>query len=426
VSLAPQRRVAFLFNHEHIHQIAHAGPVAFELSRRHPQLAVELLASSTQQLAALAELAARFPGQRCAVRAIGEGPRSARVAALGRWFAPLRKLAVLRDNAQSFATFDAIVVPEKTSLRIRRLPGCAHVKLIHTRHGAGDREIGFDAASREFDLVLVSGEKIRRRLADAGTLAPRHAVVGYPKFDAVAPLASARPRLFSNDRPTVLYNPHCSPHLSSWYAMGREILEFFRHSDAYNLIFAPHVMMFRRRLQVSVDKLAVAWVRCVPREYFALSHVRIDLGSPACTDMTYTRAADVYLGDVSSQVCEFLAEPRPCVFANARGVAWRDDPSYAAWRLGPVIERAEELPRALESAVRGHGALRAAQEAYVRDTFDLSPVPPSRRAADAIEQFVTSLPSPGPSGALREIPRVAAEGRLAPADAATRAEAQSC
>ena len=380
-------RVGFLFNHEQVHQILHSAPIAMELSRHFPDTRVELLYTTPAQRDMLVSVIEKASGQRCTLRELGAIGLAARLTGALQLFAPLRRIAVLRENAALFSEFDAIVVPEKTSLRIRSLPGCERVRLIHTRHGAGDRAIGFDKESREFDLVLLSGDKIRRRLEAAGALAPAHAIVGYPKFDAVA---KDRPRFFDNGRPTILYNPHPSPHLSSWFRMGREILDFFRDSSQYNLIVAPHVMLFQHRLQVSIDKLAFARVAPIPREYYACNNIRIDLGSPACIDMTYTRAADLYLGDVSSQVCEFLVDPRPCVFANAHHVRWRDDPSYAAWKLGPVFERIEELPAALAEAFRDHAKLRGAQEAYVRDTFALSEIPSALRAARAIHEYLIS------------------------------------
>lgn len=73
----------------------------------------------------------------------------------------------------------------------------------------------------DFDLVLMSGAKIRDRLQEAGLLkTDGYAIVGYPKFDHCA-TAAVPPRLFDNDRPTVLYNPHCSPRLSSRFLMSR-------------------------------------------------------------------------------------------------------------------------------------------------------------------------------------------------------------
>ncbi|HEU4427613.1 MAG TPA: hypothetical protein VFT98_02570 [Myxococcota bacterium] len=389
LALAPEPEraptVGFLFNHDHVHQIAHSAPIAFELSRLAPDLSVTLLASTEEQHRVLEAMRALFSGERCSLRTLAPEGALAGLVPPGD-FLGLRRVLVLRSNAELLRGFDALVVPEKTSLLLRNRAG-AGPKLIHTRHGAGDRAIGFDAKSAAFDLVLLAGEKIRRRLAAEGALARRHAIVGYPKFDGVDITRPPRP-LFANGKPTVLYNPHCSPRHSSWYRMGRAILDYFFAQSRFNLVFAPHVMMYRRRLQISLEDLSLAYARAIPEKFRACDHMRIDLGSPACTDMTYTLAADVYLGDVSSQVCEFLARPRPCLFANAHRVRWQGNPSYEAWKLGPVFERASELPEKLDEALRDHARVRAAQEAYVRDTFDLTLIPSSRRAAEAIQRFL--------------------------------------
>ncbi len=391
--------VGFLFNHYAPHQVAHAAPIAFELSRRHPECAVVVMTSSSEQAAAVAHIAERFPGQSCTLLSLEAHGALARLA---RRIGPIKKFALLRSNADYLDHFTALVVPEKTSLVLRSRLGCARPLFIHSRHGAGDRAVGFDPRSNDFDLVLLSGEKIRRRLAAAGALGPDFAIVGYPKFDAIGP-ASPRPALFRNGRPTVLYNPHFSPELSSWYPVGLEILEWFRRSDRFNLIFAPHVMLFRRRLQICLSSRAVAWARRIPRAYYACEHLHIDLGSEASTDMTYTRAADVYLGDVSSQVCEFLVRPRPCLFANPRGIAWQGDPNFEAWRLGPVFEDVRDLGRTLDDAIRDHPSYAQAQRAYVAETFDLRATPSSTRAADAIAEFLAKRRAAAPS--LRAVPQ---------------------
>lgn len=392
-------RVGFLFNHDHIHQVAHSAPIAFELARAHADLEVWLLAGSPALRDAVSALAPSGLPPRCRLHELpAKGPLAWIDPVVGSLLS-LRRVAVLATNAAFLDGFDALVVPEKTTLRLRTHYGAKHVKLIHTRHGAGDRAVGFDAESRGFDLALLSGEKIRRRLEAAGALPPHWAIVGYPKFDAIA--ERPVPRLFANDRPTVVYNPHFSPHYSSWYDQGREILELFRASREYNLIFAPHVMLFRRRVQVAVEKLGVRWVPGVPRRFRECEHLLVDLGSERSTDMTYTQAADVYLGDVSSQVCEFLVRPRPCLFANPHRIAWRGDPSYAMWELGEVFERVSELPAALERARAEHAQRRAAQEAYVRDSFDLSDEPSSRRAARAIYAFLADGAKASPSSSAR-------------------------
>lgn len=383
-------RIGFLFNHEHIHQVAHSAPIAFELSQLHEDVEVLILTSSPEQARLVQELALRYPQHRCQMIPLELSPG---LRALERVFGatvPVRKLGVLRSNAALFRSFDALVVPEKTSLLLRTRFGCSDLKLIHTRHGAGDRAIGFDRHSSAFDMVLLAGDKIRERLEAAGQLPKRWKIVGYPKFDAVGALQpqQPRPRLFDNDRPTVLYNPHCSPHQSSWYRWGAQVLEYFYQSNEYNLIFAPHVMLYRKRLQITIDKLSVAWAAKPLQRYRDCPHMHIDLGSAASTDMSYTLAADLYLGDVSSQVCEFMVQPRPCLFLNAHGVEWQNDPCFEAWQLGPVLDRPEGLGAALVSARATHAAYEDLQRRYFRRTFDLSPLPSAQRAAAAIAEFV--------------------------------------
>ena len=103
---------------------------------------------------------------------------------------PIEKLAVYGDNLDFFGSLDALVVAEKTSLLLKTRYGLSKLCVIHTRHGAGDRAIGFNRASAEFDHVLASGRKILDRLvADAGLPASSVSSVGYPKFD-IAPAAA--------------------------------------------------------------------------------------------------------------------------------------------------------------------------------------------------------------------------------------------
>ena len=65
---------------------------------------------------------------------------------------------------------------------------------------------------------------------------------------------------------------------------------------------------------------------------------------------SYTAAADVYLGDTSSQAVEFLMRPRPCVFLDAQGVDWQDDADYEFWTNGEVVTDLAEFLPALERA----------------------------------------------------------------------------
>ena len=382
---APARRprVGFLFNHDAAHQVAHSLPVALALARAHPQVEVVLASTHPSLTAAvrrggggaeaggppLVELPLRSPGARAAE------------AALGRWL-PVRKLLVYGDHLPFFRGLDLLVVAEKTSLVLKTRHGLRDLPVVHTRHGAGDRAIGFDRASARFDHVLVSGRKIADRLtAEAGLDPSRISVVGYPKFDL--PAGRAPPDLFPERRPTVLYNPHPSPRLSSWWRWGRAVLERFAASGRWNLVVAPHVMMSARPWVVTVAPPGIAAAERPLRGFRPPAHVHLDRGSPASMDMTWTEAADVYLGDVSSQVYEFLRRPRPCVFLNAHGVDWRGRADYAHWRAGPVVDHVDRLEAALDEAVARHADVHApVQRELFAYSFDLTGRPSSERAAE--------------------------------------------
>lgn len=158
----------------------------------------------------------------------------------------------------------------------------------------------------------------------------------------------------ANGRPTVLYNPHPAPHLSSWYEDGRKILDYFYKSDRYNLIFAPHVMLFHRPFVLTIDQLRLRKPGKIAQKYWDAPNIHIDLGSAASNDMTYTMAADIYLGDVSSQIYEFLYYPRPSLFMNSHNVEWQNDPNYLHWKTGDVLSDIDNLDQALAKSGQRH------------------------------------------------------------------------
>jgi hypothetical protein len=300
---------------------------------------------------------------------------------------PFSRVVTLFANSRCFRNLGVLVTPEKTSLLLRSAPGLESLKFVHTRHGAGDRGVGFDRQSGKFDFVLMSGEKIRDRLRNEGLLTPGgHAIVGYPKFDLLVKEAPRR-RLFDNDRPTILYNPHCSPRLSSWYEHGLGVLEAFARSNRYNLIFAPHVMLFRKRVQFSLAPFRVDLPGRIPQRYYSNPNILIDLGSERSTNMTYTESADFYLGDVSSQVYEFLRRARPCAFIDSHRTNWSGDPNYRHWSCGPVLQDVEQLIPAIDAAFETHDKYKHTQEALFSYSIDLQDVPSSRRAAQAVLSF---------------------------------------
>lgn len=380
------KKICFLFNHDQTHQIAHSLPIALQMIRnRVAEVTVAVtsavlegeirrLGGATLQGVSIVQLNTKSMLSQLLVRGMDK-------------VVPARKILIYRDNLDFFRRFDALVVSEKSSLILKTRYGLRDLKFIHTRHGAGDRAIGFNAESAQFDLILVSGEKIRDRLVhDAHVAQDKIRIIGYAKFDMAAP--DREPLFPHSDRPTILYNPHPSPHLSSWFKFGADVLEQFYHSDRYNLIFAPHVMLFARPWAITIDRLSIARAKKPARRYYDAAHMLIDLGSAACTDMTYTNAADLYLGDVSSQVYEFLYRPRPCLFLDAHQTDWQGNANYRHWTTGPVKTDASNIIAAVDEAFATREAYSDAQRAVLQDSFSVTDEPASLRGAKAIINYL--------------------------------------
>lgn len=361
------------------HQTLHSLPIAMEMASRHPEVDVHIACTTEAHLDYARTLGALYPQTRATYDLL-KLPSFLRNRIERNGLDVIGKLSSLFLNRDYFSRFQAIVVPERTSLYLKRM-GIRKPRLIWTRHGAGDRAIGFARDVKAFDFVLISGRKVEERLLSQGAIQPgRYYRGAYAKFDIVRRMGRKHTRLFDNERPTVLYNPHFSAKLSSWPALGEQILCYFANQDRYNLIFAPHYRLFDKH-QVEGEALI---------ERFAKhKNILIDPGSPRSIDMTYTMAADLYLGDVSSQVAEFLVKPRPCLFLNAHNVDWRTDRNYLSWHLGEVLTDLRDFRHALDRAFTKHIEFLEAQRQYVLETFEFpDDGPTAPGAADAIVDYL--------------------------------------
>lgn len=387
-------RIGFLFNHDQIHQIAHSLPIALALAKSDFDGEIIVATSNDHVAAEVRRLAGDSLGQRLHHVELRLSRKSALLARAVNAIAPASKLLIYQDNLDFFRSLDMLIVSEKTSLILKTRYGLNDLFMVHTRHGAGDRAIGFNKASLAFDHNFCSGPKVRRRLIEeVGVDSSKISIVGYPKFDLLPhPQRSANaPR----HKPNILYNPHPSPHLSSWYKHGRALLDQFIGNEKYRMIFAPHIMLFSRKFVATIDKFTINRPGRISHRYLRGNNIHIDLGSHASTDMRYALAADIYLGDASSQIYEFLIKPRPCIFINSHGINWQGDPNFLHWTMGDVIHHPDELPAALDRAFKRHEAIyKPIQEALFADSFSLSERPSSEIAAQEIIRLAGQLKGP--------------------------------
>lgn len=360
-----------------IHQALHSAPVALALARRGAAVSAYV---APEYAAALGTMLGELDPEAAARVAIvplvlpGWLDRVARRTGA-------TKPAMLLAWRRRLAAHDALIAVERTSTLLKRLPG-RRPRLIYSPHGSGDRAVGVEPRIRLFDHLLVSGPVRAQRFVDEGvTTHDRISVVGAIKLSALL-AAPAPPRPFADGRPVVLYNPHFDAALSSW-PIARAIVDAILADGRFYLIVAPHARLAER---LASDE------RAAFEALGARADCHVDFASPALSDMTYTRSADIYLGDVSSQVYEFLHRPRPVVFVDAHHVAWQGDPSYRMWNMGDVVSEAGAVTSALGGAAARHAHYRATQVDYVAGALGaIGPQVPDV-AADSVLSFVVSRP----------------------------------
>jgi len=263
-----------------------------------------------------------------------------------------------------------VVCAEQTSLWLPMLFPFLRMRFVKTSHGVGSMSARDDRRRRAAWRLLVPSDAEKATYRARGLPDERLVVTGYVKAGFRA-LAHPR-RLFADDRPVIVYAPHWQRHRSSWWSWGPQIVAMLAAQDGFNVILAPHQRLVEKDPHVRDVLAGVA----------GLPHVHTDLDSFAMVDGSYMAAADLYLGDTSSQVVEFLIRPRPCVFLNAQGVDWRATEDHGFWQCGQVVDGLDDLPAALGRAFAEQSRYEAAQRGFAAEVLgDASPQATVRAAA---------------------------------------------
>lgn len=363
-------RVAFLFLGETL-LIPHLFPIVEALARTDPQLDIDLWVSTSMHEALLGRWISALDNSNIRIRR-APGFRRVEAGVDGRNPELPAKIPMLLRLAPYLARVPVAVCAERTSLWLPTLLPFK-TRFIQTLHGAGSMNMRSDRRRKSAWRTLVSSGRERDAFLQYDVDPERIVVTGYMK-SAFHQRTCATPA-FEEHRPIVLYTPHWQRHRSSWWDWGEEIVRRITANGGYNLIFAPH-----QRLVEDVPGL-----RKFCDDLRNRSDVHCDLESFAMVDGSYTAAADIYLGDTSSQVLEFLMRPRPCVFLNSWKPAWENDPSYAMWACGEVVSDIESVLPALAHAPEKQSHYAPIQAAYAADCLgDTSGSAPVRAVAEIL------------------------------------------
>ncbi len=360
-------RVAFLLLGETL-LVPHLFPIIEAIAAKAPNLPVDVWISNAGLDVLLRPWIARLPSVR--IRHAPGFRQDER---------PAGKLPTLARLLPRLALVPVVVCAEQTSLWIPRLLPWFPSRFVKTSHGVGSMSARDDGRRRSAHRTLVPSEQERKTYLDRGMPPERIVATGYVKagFRHRTPARS----LFAEGRPILLYTPHWQPHRSSWPAWGRDVVARLAAQDEWNVILAPH----QRLIEKSPE------VRDVLAEVAHLPHVHCDLDSFAMVDGSYTAAADLYLGDTSSQLIEFLIRPRPAIFLDPRSIEWHSDPSYAMWWAGEVVTKVDQLMPTIRRARESHADFAQAQrDIAVAALGDMSGVAPSCAADEVLRVLATT------------------------------------
>jgi hypothetical protein len=369
-------KIAFLFMAEP-YQCYHGAAVAFAMAKI-PDAQVSIYYNDPDSVYHLDRIREVYGAAPMAYRRMKRGFITAFVQRLKIF--GFVKYSVYRSNESSWAKYNAVFTVEDTAFRLfATRKENDRPRKIYMPHGAGDGIVGFSGRAKNFDLVILPGPKSVTRMLNLGYIRPGdYREVGLVKLETADLLNRCHGSFFAVKRPIVLYNSHKTRGLRSWDTFIEPMLAGFAEPNEYNLIVAPHVKLFRRRSR----RLRAKW------EARSAANIIVDTGSDHSVDMSYARAADLYVGDISSQVYEVLVEPKPCVFLNPHKVAWESNPSFAHWHLGDVITEPDQLMPAIRAAKARHPIYLEKQIAMATASLGDRSAGASDRAVKAVMDFL--------------------------------------
>ena len=126
----------------------------------------------------------------------------------------------------------------------------------------------------------------------------------------------------------------------------KDIIQYFQNNNQYNLIFSPHPLIknysSRNNIDIDFDKIKS-------------NNIIVDFYSNDTVDGSYLNVADVYIGDVSSMVTDFIIKKnKSCIFINSHNIDWQNNKSFEFWNCGKVINKLTEFDSTIDSALKSN------------------------------------------------------------------------
>jgi hypothetical protein len=369
------KKVVFLYLYG-LHQLYHNAMTSMELGNLNNDTDVLCLSCNEEHTKTLEKIKKHYPHTKTKIIELNQPFRYKYLNFKKKTYPSVN--AMIKRAKKYLQDTDLVLTTSHGTPGMFRKFDIDRTQIMYQYHGVGDRKYGFDPNFKKFDFMLLPGRYHQDRLVNEKIIDRKNTkIVGWPKLDYINQLEN--PHLFDNENPTVLYAPHWVVELTSYNIYAEFILDYFRQRKDINLIFAPHLLIKHWRYAYKYN---------IEYCHYNSENIRVDFGSEYSNNGTYLKYADIYMGDVSSMVFEFIAiKPRPCVFLNAHHVKWQGNIDYRFWDMGKVVEQFDEFDQKLNNSMNNY-SFKDLQIERLHTYIDLTNERSSKRAAQAIQEFL--------------------------------------
>jgi len=349
-------RIYFCYN-QSIHHIYHSIFIAIELSNLQKRYEVVVLSTSREASKIIAEELSSIPNNVTFIKIRHLGYN--RIDYNINWFVFLCRIRMHRPAA--------IILTDYFDNVFRQL--LLKTFWVYVSHGAKSRTYGYDSHIKDYDLVIVPGERVQEQIQKRIGMLDNCVMVGYSKIDYFCYHQGKPLQLFKDLKPVILYNPHFEKEISSFFDNGIDLLKSLSKTDKYNIIFMPHPDLARKYSRLLNSAVGLPNVVIV-----ALPQINLD----------YMAISNLYITDVSSAVFEWLYFNKPALFFNTKRIDWQNNRYYFYWTCGQVVEDVSEMLEAIDYALKHPEDFHAQRKAMFDKTFSNQGKNVSKKIAETI------------------------------------------
>jgi hypothetical protein len=250
-------------------------------------------------------------------------------------------------------------------------------------HGMSDKPFTYERDFSDYLLCLCVGQRqVDRLLQNPANRNFQWIKIGYPKFDDLTTL----PKLFENDRKTLIYCPTWrKENISSIeiFLDGLEVIE--KLTRDYNLIVKPHPNIFNRDRQFFDQSI-------VDRLY-QLPNVKLIRSGNV---MPLFAQSDLFIGDISASGYEWLYFNKPMVFLNPQPGVLQPSTDVASmtylWQCGQVCDDMQQLKQLVDENLQEDPYQLIREELLHYSVFNPRDRSATKRGIEAVEELLSRSP----------------------------------